>query len=107
MPDPVPGPGELLVEVLECGVCGTDRDIVAGKYGEAPRGERSLILGHENLGRVRSGEAPGLASGQLVVATVRRGCGLCRFCLSGRSDFCESGRFTERGIRGRHGYLAE
>lgn len=107
--DPVPSRGEVLVRVLECGVCGTDRDIVAGEYGTPPPGASDLVLGHENLGVVES-TAPGVTSwkrGDLVVATVRRGCGACRFCLTNQSDFCETGRFTERGIRGRDGYFAE
>ncbi|HUI38021.1 MAG TPA: alcohol dehydrogenase catalytic domain-containing protein, partial [Thermoplasmata archaeon] len=79
-----------------------------GKYGRAPDGRDALVLGHENLGRVRAvGDgARGFSAGDLVVATVRRGCGSCRFCRSNRSDFCETGRFTERGISGRDGYLA-
>ncbi|MGD0249931.1 MAG: glucose 1-dehydrogenase [Thermoplasmata archaeon] len=108
-PPPAMGPGSVRVSVLECGVCGTDHDIVAGKYGSAPSGAPYLILGHENLGEVRA-VAPGVtgfAPGDLVVATVRRGCGRCRFCRSNRSDFCETGLFTERGIGGAHGYMAE
>ena len=108
-PDPTPGPSEVLVRIRECGVCGTDRDIVAGLYGRAPAGRDELILGHENLGTVESvgPSAEGFAVGDLVVATVRRSCGVCRFCLAGRSDFCETGLFTERGIGGADGYFAE
>ncbi len=109
VPAPPVGPGEVGVQVLECGVCGTDHDIVGGKYGRPPAGSPYLILGHENLGRVRS-VGPGVigfAPGDLVVATVRRGCGRCRFCRTNRSDFCETGLFTERGIGGAHGYMAE
>ena len=109
VPAPVPAPGEILVRIRECGVCGTDRDIVAGKYGRAPDGRPDLILGHENLGVVeRTGDSvSGFHVGDLVVATVRRGCGICRFCLASRSDFCSSGRFTERGIGGADGYFAD
>lgn len=109
VPEPAAGPGEVKVRVLECGVCGTDRDIVAGKYGRAPAGSDRLILGHENFGRVES-VGPGVvgwSAGELVVATVRRGCNECRFCWTNRSDFCLTGKFTERGIGGRDGYLAE
>ncbi|HKV89900.1 MAG TPA: glucose 1-dehydrogenase [Thermoplasmata archaeon] len=108
-PDPTPGPSELLVRVRECGVCGTDRDIVSGLYGRPPSGRDELILGHENLGVVEAvgPSVQGFAVGDLVVATVRRSCGICRFCLAGRSDFCESGKFTERGIGGADGYFAE
>jgi glucose 1-dehydrogenase len=109
VPAPALPSGGVRVRVLECGVCGTDHDIVAGKYGSSPAGAPYLILGHENLGEVLE-VAPGqtgFAPGDLVVATVRRGCGRCRFCLSNQSDFCETGLFTERGIGGAHGYMAE
>ncbi|HLM70000.1 MAG TPA: glucose 1-dehydrogenase [Thermoplasmata archaeon] len=105
---PLP-PGGVRVGVIECGVCGTDHDIAEGKYGRSPEGSPFLILGHENLGRVLE-VAPGAAGfgvGDLVVATVRRGCGRCRFCRTNRSDFCETGGFTERGIGGAHGFMAE
>lgn len=109
VPDPVRSESQVEVRVLECGLCGTDRDITAGQYGTPPAGRPSLVLGHENLGRVLSAgpRAGAWDPGQLVVATVRRSCGRCRFCLAGRSDVCESGAFTERGIRGADGYLAE
>lgn len=109
IPEPEPHRGELLVQVLECGVCGTDRDIVAGQYGTPPAGSSQLVLGHENLGVVAEPGPglPGWKKGDLVVATVRRGCGVCRFCRTNQSDFCETGQFTERGIRGRDGYFSE
>jgi glucose 1-dehydrogenase len=108
VPDPVRAPGQVLVRTLEVGVCGTDRDIVAGRYGTPPPGRDSLVVGHENLGVVEEADAAtGFCAGDVVVSTVRRGCGICRFCNGGHSDFCESRRYTERGIRGRDGYLAE
>jgi glucose 1-dehydrogenase len=109
VPAPPLADGRVLVDVLECGVCGTDRDIVNGKYGAAPANASYLILGHENLGRVHAVGAgvTGFAPGDLVVATVRRGCGKDRFCRANKSDECETGEFTERGIGGAHGYMAE
>ena len=109
VPRPSLEAGAVRVGVLECGICGTDHDIVDGKYGRAPPADPYLILGHENLGEVLevAPGAVGFAPGDLVVATVRRGCGVDRFCRSNRSDFCETGRFTERGIGGAHGYMAE
>ena len=109
VPAPALGAGEVRVAVRECGVCGTDHDVASGRYGSAPSGAGYLILGHENFGEVLE-VGPGVAhprTGDLVVATVRRGCGRCRFCLSNRSDFCETGGFTERGIGGAHGYMAD
>ncbi|HEX5857642.1 MAG TPA: alcohol dehydrogenase catalytic domain-containing protein, partial [Microbacterium sp.] len=48
--------GSVLVAALALGICGTDREIVSGSYGEAPPGQPHLVLGHESLGRVL--EAP-------------------------------------------------
>ena len=109
VPPPPLATGAVRVGVLECGVCGTDHDIVDGKYGKAPAAGPYLILGHENLGEVLEvgPGTTGFSPGDLVVATVRRGCGIDRFCRTNRSDFCETGRFTERGIGGAHGYMAE
>ncbi|HEY9898368.1 MAG TPA: glucose 1-dehydrogenase [Pantanalinema sp.] len=107
---PEPAPDEVRVDVLEVGLCGTDRDIVLGKYGEAPPGESFLIIGHENLGVVsRAGSGvTSLRPGELVVATVRRPCPeLCLNCQAGEIDMCRTGHFRERGIKGMHGYAAE
>jgi threonine dehydrogenase-like Zn-dependent dehydrogenase len=109
MPDPEPGPGELLVDGIALGVCGTDREIMDGEYGWAPPGSDRLVLGHESLGRVR--EAPpgsGFAAGDVVVGVVRRpDPEPCPACARGEFDFCRNGRYTERGIKERHGYGSE
>ncbi len=109
LPDPEPGPGELLVQGLALGVCGTDREIMDGEYGWAPPGEERLVLGHESLGRVL--EAPpdsGFAAGDLVVGVVRRPDPVpCPACERGEFDFCRNGRYTERGIKEIHGYGSE
>lgn len=104
-------PGQLLVETLRVGLCGTDREIIEQGYGEPPEGEDYLILGHECLGRVidAGDSSMNFKAGQLVVPRVRRPCDAttCRACRSGRPDFCLTGQFTERGIKGRHGFLCE
>lgn len=109
VPAPRPRGRDVLVRVLETGVCGTDREIGEGLYGEAPFGSDYLILGHENLGRVEwCPEDCGLETGELVVATVRRGCPEnCRACVSDQNDMCLTGHFRERGIRGLHGFMCE
>lgn len=104
--EPKPGGGELLIETLEVGVCGTDRTIIAGKYGSAPPGRGALVLGHEVVGRVRTG-GRGFEAGDLVAATVRRPCGECENCRRGEVDACTTGRFTERGIVGLDGFASE
>jgi threonine dehydrogenase-like Zn-dependent dehydrogenase len=50
--EPTPAEGRVLVDGLQVGLCGTDEEIVAGEYGQAPPGSELLVLGHENLGRV-------------------------------------------------------
>ena len=56
VPEPPASDGPILVRALALGVCGTDREIVAGEYGWAPPGQERLILGHESFGQVE--EAP-------------------------------------------------
>ena len=106
--EPVLGPGEARVRVLEVGVCGIDVEIDAGARGEAPEGDAVLVLGHESLGEIEAmgRGAHGSAPGDLVVAMVRRPDG-CTECIRGEPDMCVGGRYTESGIRGRHGFLAE
>src|SRR3970040_1569644 len=105
---PRPAPGEVLVRTLAVGVCGTDRELKAGLYGEAPEGASHLIIGHECLGEVAAlGEGVAeLAPGDLVVPMVRRPDG-CPNCRAGEWDMCLWGDYTERGIKGRHGFAAE
>ena len=52
IPEPDASEGSVLVEAIAVGVCGTDAEIVEGKYGWAPPGKTRLVLGHESLGRV-------------------------------------------------------
>jgi threonine dehydrogenase-like Zn-dependent dehydrogenase len=107
--DPRPGPGELLVDGLAVGICGTDKEIAAGEYGWAPPGAQRLVLGHESLGRVR--EAPagsGFDPGDLVVGVVRRPDPVpCGACAHGAFDMCRNGEYTERGIKQLHGYASQ
>jgi threonine dehydrogenase-like Zn-dependent dehydrogenase len=109
LPDPVPAEGELLVDGLALGVCGTDIEIVSGEYGWAPPGEERLVLGHESLGRVA--EAPidsAFVRGDLVVGVVRRPDPVpCPACARGEFDMCRNDRYTERGIKQLHGYGSE
>ncbi|ASO21309.1 threonine dehydrogenase-like Zn-dependent dehydrogenase [Actinoalloteichus hoggarensis] len=107
--DPTPGPGELLVDGLAVGVCGTDREIVDAQFGEPVPGRSRLIIGHESLGRVRRApEGTDFAEGDLVVGVVRRpDPEPCGACARGYFDMCRNGRYTERGIKGLDGYASE
>jgi threonine dehydrogenase-like Zn-dependent dehydrogenase len=104
--DPQPRPGELLVDGLAIGVCGTDKEIAAGEYGWAPVGADRLVLGHESLGRVRQApDGSGFTAGDLVVGVVRRPDPVpCGACAHGEFDMCRNGRYTERGIKQLDGY---
>ena len=109
VPDPVVGEGDLLVDGLAVGVCGTDKEIAAGDYGWAPPGQQHLVLGHESLGRVRQAP-PGsdFAVGDLVVGVVRRpDPEPCGACARGEFDMCRNDRYTERGIKELDGYASE
>lgn len=109
LPEPPEGDGGLLVRTIAVGVCGTDLEIVQGAYGSAPEGDTRLVLGHESLGEVV--EAPpgtGFLPGDLVVGIVRRPDPVpCLGCAVGEWDMCRNGLYTERGIKGRHGYASE
>ncbi len=109
VPDPEPGDGELLVDGVAVGVCGTDREIADGEYGSAPAGDERLVIGHESLGRVlEAPEGSGFSPGDLVVGVVRRPDPVpCGACARGHFDMCRNGRFTERGIKDLHGYAGE
>ncbi|MFC0623294.1 glucose 1-dehydrogenase [Kribbella deserti] len=109
VPQPQRVEGELLVDAVAVGVCGTDREIANGDYGWAPPGADRLVIGHESLGRVR--EAPpssDFSAGDLVVGVVRRPDPVpCGACARGEFDMCRNGRYTERGIKALDGYASE
>ena len=64
--------GAVLIRAALLGVCGTDREIIAAKYGAPPAGHERLIIGHESLGRVVEAPADsGFVEGDLVVGIVR------------------------------------
>jgi len=110
-PEPtIARPTDVKIKILNVGVCGTDREIWEFKYGTPPPGSDYLITGHESFGRVVDvGSAVrAVKVGDFVVLTVRRGCPEnCIACAQMRQDFCYTGNFTERGIKGAHGYMTE
>ncbi|MBP1687547.1 MAG: tdh 2 [Deltaproteobacteria bacterium] len=109
IPEPDVHNGSVLVEAIAVGVCGTDVEIVEGKYGWAPPGKTRLVLGHESLGRVLDpGPTGGFTKGDLVVGIVRRPDPVpCPNCAVGEWDMCRNGQYTERGIKQIDGYMSE
>lgn len=108
-PKPEPsGPEDVLIRVLCVGLDGTDREIIEENFARYPEGRSDMVIGHELLGVVeQAGPESGFARGDFVTALVRRPCGDCDNCRSGQQDFCQTGRYTERGIKGADGYLCE
>jgi len=98
----------VLVKVLRVGVDGTDKEINAAEYGQAPSGYDFLVIGHECFGRVVEvgKEVTELAPGDYVVPTVRRP-GHSLYDQIGQYDMTTEDVYYERGINLRHGYLTE
>lgn len=93
-PDPVPGPGQVLLRVRACAVCRTDLHVLDG---DLPPRRLPLVLGHEIVGVVEgAGEgASRFARGDRVgVPWLGETCGRCRFCAEGAENLCDEARFT-------------
>jgi len=96
LPEPIPGPGELLVRVAFCGVCASDLHV---RDGVTPAGSLPQILGHEAAGTVAA-DAEGFREGEWVALFPGRWCGACEMCRAGRENLCERGRFLGVDIDG-------
>lgn len=109
VPEPDVHQGSVLVEAIAVGVCGTDVEIVEGKYGWSPPGKTRLVLGHESLGRVIEPDPTGrFKPGDLIVGIVRRPDPVpCPNCAVGEWDMCRNGEYTERGIKQIDGFMSE
>lgn len=94
LPVPEPGPGEVLVRVLTCGVCRTDLHVAEGDLAvHRPR----VVPGHEIVGEVvgaGAGAARFAVGDRVGVPWLRRTCGTCRCCRSGRENLCRSSHYT-------------
>ncbi len=96
LPDPQPGPGQVLVRVAACGVCRTDLHVVDG---ELPDPKLPLVPGHQVVGRLPSGERVG-------IPWLGWTDGECRYCLSGRENLCDRARFAGYQLDGGYAELA-
>ena len=106
LPDPVAGPGEVLVRVRACGVCRTDLHVVDG---ELPDAHSPIVPGHEIVGTVAATGpgVTGLAPGDRVgVPWLARTCGTCAYCASGRENLCEAAAFTGCTVNGGYAEYA-
>jgi len=100
LPVPEPGPGEILLRVLACGVCHTELDEIEGR---TPPPALPVVLGHEVVGRV-AGHGPGTGkfqTGERVgVAWIYSACGRCHWCRAGQENLCLQFRGTGRDANG-------
>ena len=97
IPEPRPGPGQLLIEVRACGVCRTDLHLLDGDVQvPAP----PVVPGHQIVGVVAGSDR------RVGVPWLGWTCGSCRFCSSGRENLCDNARFTGRDIDGGFSELA-
>jgi propanol-preferring alcohol dehydrogenase len=100
VPDPEPGPGEVLVRVAGCGLCRSDLTMrhLPAAAGQALGWRMPFTLGHEIAGRIDG-------TGEAVALVSPASCGTCRLCVRGQDSGCPHGR-AGRGY-GRDGGLAE
>ncbi|HEX7245219.1 MAG TPA: zinc-dependent alcohol dehydrogenase family protein [Solirubrobacterales bacterium] len=106
LPEPVAGPGQVLLSVHTCGVCRTDLHILDGELNEP---KLPLVMGHQIVGTVAgAGEgAERFGEGQRVgVPWLGWTCGECRYCRSGRENLCDRARFTGYDLDGGYAELA-
>lgn len=91
VPMPLPGPGEVLVELRAAAVCGSDLHRYRHPPSDPPN---TFIPGHEPVGVLRSVGAgvTGVSPGDRVVVYHRRGCGRCAYCVAGNVMLCPNGQ---------------
>jgi propanol-preferring alcohol dehydrogenase len=102
LPEPEPGPGELLLEVSMCGVCRTDLHIADGDLTEP---KLPLVLGHQIVARVVRGGTRFAEGDRVGAPWLGWTCGECRYCLSGRENLCDRARFTGYTLDGGYAEL--
>ena len=103
---PVPGPGQILISVLACGVCRTDLHVVDG---DLPEPAIPIVPGHEIVGRIEQ-TGPGVAAfepgDRVGIPWLGHSCGACEFCGSGRENLCRRARYTGYQINGGYAEYA-
>jgi len=100
VPEPVPGPREVLLKVLACGVCHTELDEIEGR---TPPPSLPVILGHQVVGVVATcgKDVSEFKTGdRLGVAWIFSSCGSCSYCLEGNENLCSDFRATGRDAHG-------
>lgn len=105
LPDPAPGPGEVLLRVAACGVCHTELDEIEGR---TPPPTLPVVLGHQVVGRVEglgSGVTRHRVGDRVGVAWIFSACGECPHCQAGDDNLCPGFRATGRDADGGYAEL--
>src|SRR5712675_1922145 len=105
LPEPRPGPQQVLIAVRACAVCRTDLHVVDG---ELPNPKLPLVPGHEIIGNVvEKGESVDRfrVGDRVGVPWLGWTCGVCEYCRSGRENLCDRARFTGYQIDGGYAEL--
>jgi propanol-preferring alcohol dehydrogenase len=103
LPEPEPGPGQVLIAVDVCGVCRTDLHVVDGELTEP---KLPLVPGHQIVGRVVHGGQRYAEGDRVGVPWLGWTCGECRYCRSGRENLCDRARFTGYDLDGGYAEYA-
>jgi (R,R)-butanediol dehydrogenase/meso-butanediol dehydrogenase/diacetyl reductase len=106
LPDPTPGPKDVVVKVGRCGICGSDLHITEDPIFGVPPG---IVLGHEYSGEVVEvgREVTKVKKGDIIAAFPLNSCGECGPCKSGQSAWCEKGMTVGGGGYGQFSQIAE
>jgi len=105
VPDPVPGPGEVVLAVRACAVCRTDLHTVEGEV-ESPQG--TIVPGHQVVGTVAAvgaGVAPGIVGARVGLAWLWSACGACERCRRGDENLCAAASFSGLHVDGGYAEL--
>ena len=100
LPDPHPGPGEIRIKVMACGVCRTDAHIAEG---DLPLHKKPVVPGHEIVGivdEVGDGVKRFKIGDRAGVTWLNYACGHCKYCLRGKENLCENAKFTGWDVDG-------
>lgn len=92
--EPKVSDGEVLLRVTRCGVCHTELDEIEGR---TPPPHLPVVLGHQVVGIVETGEHRGQRVG---VAWIASACGHCQYCVSGQENLCPEFKATGRDVNG-------
>jgi propanol-preferring alcohol dehydrogenase len=102
LPDPEPGPGQVLIRVRACGVCRTDLHIVDG---ELTHPKLPLVPGHQTVGEVITGSSRFPTGARVGIPWLGWTCGECRYCRAGAENLCDRARFTGYDLDGGYAEL--